>query len=102
MATGPVAAGTGNEMLTGLMQRQNEILLDIRAELAAMREKFGAGTPMDVGDDDTAGSIDDDERLDDADDDFGYGSSSRRESSAKQASIGPTESQRRIDDEAIT
>lgn len=27
------------------MRRQNEILLDIRAELSALRERTGAGTP---------------------------------------------------------
>lgn len=33
------------DALAGLIRRQNEILLDIRAELSAMRERAGAGTP---------------------------------------------------------
>lgn len=34
------------------MRRQNEILLDIRAELSAMRERAGAGTPPAVDSED--------------------------------------------------
>lgn len=78
----PSGAGStatpGNDVLTGLLQRQNEILLDIRAELSAMREKFGAGTPMSsssVGNEDDdmdEGEEDDDAITAAADDDFGF------------------------------
>ncbi|KAM0256215.1 hypothetical protein ACHAQJ_005086 [Trichoderma viride] len=39
------AAAVSTDALAGLIRRQNEILLDIRAELSAMRERVGAGTP---------------------------------------------------------
>jgi hypothetical protein len=39
------AAAVSTDALAGLIRRQNEILLDIRAELSAMRERSGAGTP---------------------------------------------------------
>lgn len=39
------ASTVTTDALAGLMRRQNEILLDIRAELSAMRERAGAGTP---------------------------------------------------------
>ncbi|KAH6604345.1 hypothetical protein Trco_007791 [Trichoderma cornu-damae] len=40
------AAAVSTEALAELIRRQNEILLDIRAELSAMRERSGAGTPL--------------------------------------------------------
>ncbi|KAL7906321.1 hypothetical protein GGI35DRAFT_482490 [Trichoderma velutinum] len=40
-----VGAAASTDALAELMRRQNEILLDIRAELSAMRERTGAGTP---------------------------------------------------------
>ncbi|KAL7947435.1 hypothetical protein V8C42DRAFT_286152 [Trichoderma barbatum] len=39
------AAAVGTDALAELIRRQNEILLDIRAELSAMRERSGAETP---------------------------------------------------------
>ncbi|KAK6446627.1 hypothetical protein FP744_10002877 [Trichoderma asperellum] len=39
------ASTVSTDALAGLIRRQNEILLDIRAELSAMRERSGAGTP---------------------------------------------------------
>ncbi|KAK5988946.1 hypothetical protein PT974_10444 [Cladobotryum mycophilum] len=44
----PSASGSADattEALAGLIRRQNEILLDIRAELSAMRQLSGAVTP---------------------------------------------------------
>ncbi|KAK4061942.1 hypothetical protein Trihar35433_9542 [Trichoderma harzianum] len=45
-------AAVSTDALAELMRRQNEILLDIRAELSALRERTGAGTPP-VEDSDT-------------------------------------------------
>lgn len=44
-AAAAAAAVVSTEALAELMRRQNEILLDIRAELSAMRERVGAETP---------------------------------------------------------
>ncbi|RFU74713.1 hypothetical protein TARUN_7534 [Trichoderma arundinaceum] len=44
-AAAAAAAAVSTEALAELIRRQNEILLDIRAELSAMRERSGAGTP---------------------------------------------------------
>ncbi|EHK47621.1 hypothetical protein TRIATDRAFT_93084 [Trichoderma atroviride IMI 206040] len=55
-STADAASAVSTDALAGLIRRQNEILLDIRAELSAMRERSGAGTPpvedSDVHDDD--------------------------------------------------
>ncbi|PTB72766.1 hypothetical protein M440DRAFT_1425396 [Trichoderma longibrachiatum ATCC 18648] len=45
-AAAAAAAAVSTEALAELIRRQNEILLDIRAELSAMRERSGAGTPQ--------------------------------------------------------
>lgn len=45
-ASGSSSAGANNDALATLLQRQNDILLDIRAELGAMREQAGAKTPQ--------------------------------------------------------
>ncbi|KAL6872009.1 hypothetical protein J3F83DRAFT_733473 [Trichoderma novae-zelandiae] len=45
-STSAAAAAVSTEALAELIRRQNEILLDIRAELSAMRERSGAGTPQ--------------------------------------------------------
>lgn len=45
-STSVAAAAVSTEALAELIRRQNEILLDIRAELSAMRERSGAGTPQ--------------------------------------------------------
>ncbi|KKP04817.1 hypothetical protein THAR02_03075 [Trichoderma harzianum] len=45
-------AAVSTDALAELMRRQTEILLDIRAELSALRERTGAGTPP-VEDSDT-------------------------------------------------
>ncbi|KAM0515862.1 hypothetical protein ACHAPE_005941, partial [Trichoderma viride] len=44
-STADTASAVSTDALAGLIRRQNEILLDIRAELSAMRERAGAGTP---------------------------------------------------------
>ncbi|KAL7793648.1 hypothetical protein V8C37DRAFT_377744 [Trichoderma ceciliae] len=44
-AAAAAAAAVSTEALAELIRRQNEILLDIRAELSAMRERSGAVTP---------------------------------------------------------
>lgn len=47
-ATGSASAAgaaVSTDALAELMRRQNEILLGIRAELSALRERTGAGTP---------------------------------------------------------
>ncbi|OTA03520.1 hypothetical protein A9Z42_0039990 [Trichoderma parareesei] len=45
-STSAAAAAVSTEALAELIRRQNEILLDIRAELSAMRERSGAETPQ--------------------------------------------------------
>lgn len=45
-AAAAAAAAVSTGALAELIRRQNEILLDIRAELSAMRERSGAGTPQ--------------------------------------------------------
>ncbi|POR34496.1 Uncharacterized protein TPAR_05302 [Tolypocladium paradoxum] len=44
-ASGSNSAGASNDALATLLRRQNDILLGIRAELGALRERAGAKTP---------------------------------------------------------